>query len=240
MVEHGYKTSSEYVLDIIKRNGLNAFVIRKIKIFETSQEVYSYETKYLRKVGAAKNDVFINKHNNGMFAAGTDEYKDMMTNKYGFDHNMKVPEIQHNRIAKINKRWGSYSNMLIYTNVNYKSSVTLQEKYGVSSSLQLPHAIEARKKSNLEKYGVENAFDSEQLQKDMKIKSLITFKNNYNNKQQPTIQKLLQSDINFSEYGWASKASIIIGISNQKVRGWMIRNMPNFYDEKCFKRKPKK
>lgn len=49
-------------------------------------------------------------------------------------------------------------------------------------------------------------------------------------------QKLLDSNIDFSKFGWVGKASKIIGITPQKVNQWMKRNMLEFYNDKCFKR----
>ena len=49
--------------------------------------------------------------------------------------------------------------------------------------------------------------------------------------------KILESNINFSLYGWVGKVSKIIDISPQKVSGWMKKNMKEFYKIECFKRK---
>lgn len=51
-------------------------------------------------------------------------------------------------------------------------------------------------------------------------------------------QELLKSDIDFSKFGWVNKASIIIGIKTGAVNRWMKRNMLDFYNNFCFKRKP--
>ena len=50
-------------------------------------------------------------------------------------------------------------------------------------------------------------------------------------------EKLLSSDIDFTKLGWVKKTSIIIETKHQKVNKWMKRNMPDFYNTKCFKRK---
>lgn len=50
-----------------------------------------------------------------------------------------------------------------------------------------------------------------------------------------TIKKITESTIDFSKFGWVEKASKIIGITPQKVGGWMSRNMPEQYS-KCFKK----
>jgi very-short-patch-repair endonuclease len=49
--------------------------------------------------------------------------------------------------------------------------------------------------------------------------------------------KIMNSDINFSKFGWASKVSKILEISPQRVSSWMVRNLPEFYEKNCFKRK---
>lgn len=50
-------------------------------------------------------------------------------------------------------------------------------------------------------------------------------------------EKVLGSSVDFSKYGWIQEVSLILGISPQKVSSWMNRNIKDFYDEKCFKRK---
>lgn len=48
---------------------------------------------------------------------------------------------------------------------------------------------------------------------------------------------LMNSAIDFSKFGWVNFASEIIGIKPQKVSCWMRRFMPEFYEDKCYKRK---
>lgn len=50
-------------------------------------------------------------------------------------------------------------------------------------------------------------------------------------------QHLLNSNIDFSKYGWVGKAAEIIGIRYSKVCHWMRNNMLEFYNTQCFKRK---
>lgn len=51
------------------------------------------------------------------------------------------------------------------------------------------------------------------------------------------IQKIKNSDIDFSKFGWVKKVSEIVNIKHQKVNKWMKKYMLDFYNEKCFKRK---
>jgi len=51
------------------------------------------------------------------------------------------------------------------------------------------------------------------------------------------VSLVLESDIDFSKFGWVVEVSKIIGKKPQKVNSWMKRIMPDFYEEKCYKRK---
>ena len=66
-------------------------------------------------------------------------------------------------------------------------------------------------------------------------------KQQYDLSQIPIIEKVVNSDIDFSKEGWVKKVSKIIGISENKGSKWMKRNMTEFYVNYCWKRKsPKK
>lgn len=60
----GYKTSSKIIKKIIKEEGIEAFQIRTIKLFQSAAEAYRYEKRFLEKVDARNNDRFYNLHNN--------------------------------------------------------------------------------------------------------------------------------------------------------------------------------
>lgn len=48
--------------------------------------------------------------------------------------------------------------------------------------------------------------------------------------------KLINSNIDFTVYGWVKYAAEIINKKPQKVSAWMKKFLPDFYKEKCFKR----
>ena len=60
MTPDGYKTSSKEIKRLINRDGLGAFIIRKIKRFKTTEEAYEYEFRFLTKVNAKDNVTFLN------------------------------------------------------------------------------------------------------------------------------------------------------------------------------------
>jgi very-short-patch-repair endonuclease len=47
---------------------------------------------------------------------------------------------------------------------------------------------------------------------------------------------ILNSDIDFSKFGWVKKASILLKKRPQKIKFWMTKHMHNFYEIKCKKR----
>ena len=64
-------------------------------------------------------------------------------------------------------------------------------------------------------------------------------RSNWESSQQKYIQIVLSSDIDFSKFGWVEKVAKLINRKSQKIKKWMIRMMPEFYEKNCFKRKPK-
>lgn len=60
---------------------------------------------------------------------------------------------------------------------------------------------------------------------------------NWLKQQQKYIPVILNSGIDFSKFGWVGRAAKLINQKPQKVSGWMKRVMPDFYKEKCFRRK---
>lgn len=53
----------------------------------------------------------------------------------------------------------------------------------------------------------------------------------------PKINELLNSNINFGEFGWVKKAATFLQVKEQKVSQYMKRYASEFYETNCFKRK---
>jgi hypothetical protein len=64
MIDGGYITSSKIIKEIVKKDGVGRFIIRKLKIFSTAEDAYNYETRFLKRVDAKNNIKFYNGHNN--------------------------------------------------------------------------------------------------------------------------------------------------------------------------------
>jgi hypothetical protein len=113
----GYNTSSNTIKNIIKKNGIDSFKIRKIKIFEDGRAAVDYETRFLKKVNARKNIDFYNMHNND-FIFDSDKnkfitellYGDGITNISQTEYwksiiKNKQPEINDKRLKTISENW---------------------------------------------------------------------------------------------------------------------------------------
>jgi len=51
------------------------------------------------------------------------------------------------------------------------------------------------------------------------------------------VNELINSDIDFSKFGWVQKTCEILNMEPQCVNRWMKKNMIEFYEDNCFKRK---
>lgn len=54
---------------------------------------------------------------------------------------------------------------------------------------------------------------------------------------QKLFDELVSSKIEFQKYGWVQQASKILNVEPQKVSNWLKLRQPEFYFEKCYKRK---
>ena len=234
--EGGYKTSSKIINSSIEEFGLETFIIRKIKVFETSSEAHNYETKFLKKVNAKNNSKFYNKHNNDGYT-NPEHMKKYMMETYGVEHNTKLKSTIEKRIKTINEKFGNFSNMMKETRGNQKSFDSCMKNNGVSNPFQLQYAREKAKKTCLEKYGYKTPFENKEIQHKASITGALILKQRNDKKYEFIKIELEKSNIDFSKRGWCKYAAAIIGINSIKTSKWMIRNMPEFYYEKCLIRK---
>ena len=61
---NSYFSSSEHVLSLLELDGPDAFYYKVRKIFEDKEQCIKYETRLLKKLGAADRTDFFNQHNN--------------------------------------------------------------------------------------------------------------------------------------------------------------------------------
>jgi hypothetical protein len=150
----GYYTSSKNVKQMFE-NGDQFSVIQLMTEDICGLPVLEYETWFLRHYNIAQRDNWLNKHNNLKFSFGTDEFKKMMLEVFGVDHNSKSPTTQELRKKNAMEKYGvEYIAKL--PEVQEERKQRLFERFGVTNVFQLEETKEKIRKTCLIKYGVEN------------------------------------------------------------------------------------
>lgn len=175
----GYITSSNKIKNIIKSEGLDSFVIRKIKPFKLGADAYNYESKFLKKVDAKNNIKFFNGHNNTLLCTGTPEYTNMMMKLYNVTHNSHLPEVVSRRVfttknrpevdkkksdeKKLQSCIKTYGTEYASQNieVKLKSKNTILEKYDGIHFANLNETKDKKINTCMSNFGVEYPFQSE-------------------------------------------------------------------------------
>ena len=171
MVEGGYTTSSNKVNELINENGLNAFIIRKLRLFKTKEETQKYEKRFLQKVNAAMHPLFYNGHNNDGYydevkrkqrmleVHGVDNYakhpdfpkkfRNTSQKNHGVDHHLQHPEI-YAKLENTNRKNHGVNCVLQSPKIRKKACDTKEERYGNPNFVNPEKADE----TCLERYGV--------------------------------------------------------------------------------------
>lgn len=169
LMKNGYQTSSKTVKKIIKENGLDVFIIRKIRFFKNKEDTQLYETRFLRKIDARNHKKFYNIHNN---EGGMDrnQIEKILIQRYGVSSPMHSSEIKE-KMKKNNL-----------------------EKYGVEYTLQREDVKQKRFETNLQKYGVKTFSETEEYKSMVKNTNNLRYGVDYFN-QQEYIRKELSNMI---------------------------------------------
>lgn len=199
MIMGGYTTSSTVVNDIISKYGINIFLIRKIKIFKSKKDAYTYETRFLKRINAKINHSFYNKHNNDhIFVYHDDRYKEKMIDIYGVADPNKSAVIRQRIIDSNLLKFGVPYPTMSDTVKSERKELCLQ-KYGVDNVLHLQQVQEKIKRTNLQLYGTENVFASDAIK--IKIKETLQKKYDVVNPMQSIEIKEKAKLTNLNRYG---------------------------------------
>lgn len=112
MTERGYKTSSSVVRELIAKEGLESFVVVKVKHFNTPAEALYYESKFLLKVRASKNASFLNNHNGGLNFVNRGGYKLSDRTKQKMKKPKSKETIEKQNYEKRNRSKDTYKKMV--------------------------------------------------------------------------------------------------------------------------------
>jgi len=151
MVEGGYTTSSNKVNEIINENGLNSFVIRKIRLFKTKEETEKYEKRFLQKINAARHPLFYNGHNNDGYYDEV-KRKQRMLEVHGVDNYAKHPDFPK-KFRNTSQKNHGVDHHLQNPEIYAKHLQTIDVKYGVTNVNQIPESKERSRNTKEERYG---------------------------------------------------------------------------------------
>lgn len=112
MTEKGYKTTSKIVKNLIRQDGLASFSVLRIKHFQSSNQALDYETRFLVKVNAAENMMFLNRHNGGKNFVNKGGYKLKDSTKRKMSKPKSLETIQKQNEAKRNRSKDIYTKMV--------------------------------------------------------------------------------------------------------------------------------
>lgn len=177
-----YFTSSEYVKDFRKENG-EPDIIRIHRIFDNPKDCVTFESKYLIRINAKNNPLFLNKINGSVDFGFYDREKAKKTclELYGYEFISQIPEIKKKRIVTNLKKYGeeNYNNRekaketwgkkyfsghpLREPEIKEKSKQTCLQRYEVEFTLQVPKFRTEANKTIFEIYGVENVSKSQEI-----------------------------------------------------------------------------
>lgn len=203
LTEGGYLTSSHVVNELIREEGIDAFVIRRIKTFSSADEALDYETRFLQKVDACNNPQFYNRSNNAGFSTlNQDARRSIMLERYGVENAMQIPGISQKASQSIKnnnmERYGvEYTCSLPH--VQDKIKQTNLERYGVDNVFKSPEFQDKVKQTNLERYGVDNPFKSPEIQDKAKQTNLERYGFEYATQSEEVKDKIRQT--NLDRYG---------------------------------------
>lgn len=156
LAPNGYYTSSRVINNIILNEVVNIFIIRKIKMFTSAEEVLIYENRFLEKVNAKNNDSFYNlSHNSSGIHLTPKNLESIMLSKYGVKHHMQS------------------------VNIIKKREMNCLKKYGVKHTLQLEKVKNKSKITSLKKYGTEYPSQSEEVRNKIKSTCLKKYNSKY-------------------------------------------------------------
>lgn len=220
MIEGGYTTSSETINELISQHGLNNFIIRKIRTFETAEEAYRYEKRFLEKINARKHPRFYNGHNNDG-AMDIEKMKIIMIELYGVSVPLQNGKIkQKYKETNLRKRGVEYpmqcdcvkkkhkqnfldkhgvENPSQLSETKQKVKITMFENYG-GYTLEKDSISRAKfEETMLERYGVDNALKSPEIRE--KIKNTNVEKYGVENPSQSEEIKAKKKETMMKKYG---------------------------------------
>ena len=197
-----YFTSSNHVKQFREQFG-EPDIIKIHKTFADRDACLSFENKYLSKIDAKNNCLFLNE-NNGWKDFRYDsiqmqqKIKQTCLQRYGYESSNSSPEIQAKKQKTFLSRYGK-TNPFYSPEIQTKIQKTILEKYGVDNVSKADSIKEKRKQTCLKKYGQTNNLKNEEIKDKIKQTCLEKYGADNPFKSQEIREKVKQT--NFILYG---------------------------------------
>lgn len=154
MVDGGYRTSSCTIKNLIADHGVGIFVIRKVKVFNTAEETYAYETRFLKRVNARDNPNFYNCHNNDNNVNFV-MMETAMLERYGVRNASQSEKIKAMKRSTVMRNHNGYT-LEIASDIREKYEDTMCERYGVLNPMHSTELKQRHTQSFVERHGVDH------------------------------------------------------------------------------------
>jgi len=140
-----------------------------------------------------------------------EKHKQRMMDKYGVDHNMKVPEIRQKAVDTFIKNYGC-ENPMQNQDIIDKSNATKIEHFGSTNAYSLDSVREKAIQTNLDRYGVEWQMQNKEIMEKSKI---TMYKNGTvpTSNQQRYLHNLFGGELNYP----VSRLSLDIAFPENKI-----------------------
>lgn len=233
LVEGGYITSSSLVKRIITIDGIDSFVINRIRTFDTRLGAFEYERKFLKRVKASSNMQFLNASENSPFIDNV-HLANMLRLKtcnllYGVDNVLQNNSIKTKQKETILERYGvsnismldSIKDRKIKTRLENNDGVYLTKeqvnktkstclsKYGVDHPSKSDEVRDRTENTCIEKYGVSSYLATEDARNRLKETSLERYGVDNPSKSKEVLDKINKSLMNSLGVEWAMQSDYV-------------------------------
>lgn len=167
MTQKGYKTTSKIVKKIIKEDGLESFTILRLRLFNVASEALNYESRFLKKVNAAQNVMFLNLSNGGKNFCNKGGYKLRESTKKKMRKPKSTETIKKQNKEKTNRSKDVYLKMVETRKKNNPiwNNEKMRKKISESSSIRFKNEENRKLHSEIMKKYYENNPVSEETRK---------------------------------------------------------------------------